>query len=233
MFLANNQDNLTWTVSKHPTYTKVNGVWSKDDNHQRIIRDDFKTTLGYVSGEYELVQNHQLAGMIEPLEDEGFLKITNRGSLQGGKKVFWQAELLDDFNICDYQHKSYITITSSHDGNGHVSIGTGNIRVICMNTFHQINQQLDKKFKHKLGVEEKLNLDQIFEFVVKERRIYQSQVESLDNKFLSPSQLDLCLDKVFGTKETTTTNNLKNQILHLYTNGEGNNGRTAYDLFSG
>jgi hypothetical protein len=185
--------------------------------------------LGYVSKDYEIVQNQKLIELTQPLIDSDIAYVANQGYLQYGKKVFIQLNLFETFRVTDHNHKVFLTLLNSHNGTSKIHIGTGNIRVICQNTFLAAQQELNTKFSHRLGVNEKLDLSVVLEYVNTTNTIYQQQVETLEKIKLPQDKLIKIVKHVFGED---SKDKVYNNIVNLYRNGRGNNGLTAYDLFS-
>lgn len=224
-------DSLDWTVTRYNTQILTNPPTS-DPNTFALLRSDIPSPyniLGYVSKDYEAVQNQKLLDLAQPLIDNGIAYIANQGYLQYGKKVFLQLNLYENFRITDHNHKSFITILNSFNGTSTLGIGTGSIRVICQNTFLAAQQELNTKLAHRLGINDKLDLSVVLQYVNTTNTIYKQNVEILDKIKIPVDKLGKIIRHVFGAD---VKDKIYNNIVSLYRTGNGNTGSTAYDLFS-
>jgi phage/plasmid-like protein (TIGR03299 family) len=225
-------DNLNWTVSSRAVATmNFQGEWVLDPEKRAIHRDDTDRCLGYVSPDYEMVQNQDLLNMINPLIQEGLLTVENMGYLSHGAKVFAQARINEEFRVIGEDYRVYITLLNGHIGNASVAIGPSAVRVICGNTFGMAYANIHEKFRHSLGVNEKmLESTSISEYVNKAMGKYSSQVEKLALTACSGSQFRKFLEETYNKEESKMRNI---QVLNdLFYNGAGNEGRTFYDAFN-
>lgn len=122
---------LNWSVNKLP----LNGPDGQPTDSFGLFRNDTNKWLGTVGPRYEVMQNSTLAEtIIDACEGVG-LSAKRGGELRGGRKVYLQAELPDEY-IGKSAVKRYITALNSHDGTTAISFGSTNTVVICENTFH-------------------------------------------------------------------------------------------------
>lgn len=225
-------DSLDWEVTRHNIQIMTNPP-TPDPNTFALLRSDTPSPyniLGYVSKDYETVQNSKLTELTQPLIDNDIAFMANQGYLQHGKKVFIQLNLYENFRIAGHNHKSFITLLNSHNGTSKLGIGVGSIRVICENTFLSAQQELNTKFAHRLGINDKLDLNVVLDYINTTNTIYRQQVEILDRIKLSSDKINDIVKHVFGVDRN---DKVYNNIVSLYRTGRGNNGKTAYDLFSG
>jgi Domain of unknown function (DUF932) len=222
-------NTLDWTVTKYPTQINT-PTPIQDENNIGLIRSDLegqKSILGYVSPDYELVQNNRLFELIQPLIDSDIAYIANQGFLQYGKKVFLQLNLFEQFKIQGNNHSTFITLLNSHNGTSKLAIGAGNIRIICLNTFFAAQTQLSNKFSHRIGINDKLDIATVLDFISITNTQYQTNIDLLEKVILTDAKLHSVVKHVFGDNDKVFNN-----IVNLYRSGRGNNGKTAYDLFS-
>jgi hypothetical protein len=159
--------------------------------------------------------------------DEGIGTITNQGYLQTGKKIFVQLALNDGFIFNGLEHRKFLTILNTHNGSSSLMIGTGNIRVICSNTFTSAMESLDTRLAHRDGINNLLSIDSALKYINTETKKYIENITILERLKISEKQLKPLIVSVFGDNDK-----IYNNIVQLYRSGAGNNGMTAYDLFS-
>jgi len=88
------QDKLDWEVSKRAICVLgADGNFQPIEGKMATVREDNDKVLGIVSDDYEIVANSDLKKIIQPLVDEEVLTVSNMGFLNGGKKVFVQAQI--------------------------------------------------------------------------------------------------------------------------------------------
>jgi phage/plasmid-like protein (TIGR03299 family) len=224
-------DNLEWTVSKRPLFfTGSDGQPVQWDTKVAIVRDDNDRGLGTVSPDYEIVQNSTLLSLIKPLEEEGLLKIENVGYLQHGASVFVQAKIQEEFQVIGESYQSYVTFLNGHVGNKSVAIGTTTYRVICGNTFAMAYADISERFRHQVGVNEKvLETQAVNNYVNACMGKYAESVERLANRRCDASDLRTAIDRIFGEKFDDAK---KNRVRELFHGGAGNSGVSFYDAFN-
>jgi Domain of unknown function (DUF932) len=221
---------LDWTINTYPTQIITPNGNITNKSHLALLRDDLKhphNILGYVSPDYEVVQNQKLFDLSQPLIDNSIGYISNQGYLQYGKKVFLQIHLYEKFRLLDHEHSNFLTVLNSHNGSSSLKIGVGNIRIICENTFTQAAKALDSSYRHNVGINDQLDLQAVLQYVADTNNDYSTQVISLQKLSLKSSQCEKIIKHVFGDSDK-----VYNNIVNLYRNGKGNAGKTAYDLLS-
>lgn len=223
--------NINWHVGTYDTVTIHPDGDMPDPHHLALLRDDCKHRLGYVSDHYEIVQNNTLFSLLQPLVDENLAEISFQGYMRYGKIVLVQARLNTGFEIGDLEHNNFVTISNTHAGKGNLEIGVGNIRMCCLNQYQANKKSLTNKsvFSHRIGVNDQLNLDMVLEFVAKEQKRYQDKIHKLTKHPIKHHDLRVIIEDVFGAQKH---DKIYNNIVRLFRHGVGNNGKTAYDLFS-
>jgi phage/plasmid-like protein (TIGR03299 family) len=133
---------LNWTVNKAELFS-AEGLQTESFG---IFRNDNSDWLGTVGKKYVPMQNYELAEtIIEATEGVGLT--TNKGGmLKGGRKIYLQAALPDEF-IGRSGVKRNITALNSHDGSSSIGFGSSSTVVVCENTFYRAYKGLDK-FRH-------------------------------------------------------------------------------------
>lgn len=142
---------LNWEVSKEPLISSI-------DNAPTEAYGTFKKTsrqfLGMVRDRYAVYQNYQLAESIIMAADSINVDYTDGGEMKGGRRVFLQASLPDEF-IGKSNVKRNLTALNSHDGSTSIAFGSSNTVVVCENTFFRAYRDLTK-FRHSISAPEKV-----------------------------------------------------------------------------
>lgn len=139
------QAGLNWKVNKVPVYAKIppgmdiNHLWSLSPNHQAAVRSSDGSVLGIVSPEYKVIQNDEIfkfAQGITTLQESTIFETA--GSLKGGS-IVWVLLALEelDFMVHDEEsekHRTFLCVTSSHDGSSAMKAYLTTTRVVCWNT---------------------------------------------------------------------------------------------------
>lgn len=131
-----------WKVEKRPLFD-ANGT---ETNSFGIFRADTNLWLGTVGNKYEPMQNEELASVLISAADQLGIKMTRGGEQDGGKRIFYQAEL-PDAHVGRSDIQRWITSLNFHDGSGAIAFGSTNTVVVCRNTFYMAYGEL-QKFRH-------------------------------------------------------------------------------------
>jgi phage/plasmid-like protein (TIGR03299 family) len=225
-------NNLDWTVSPRPLFfVGDNGDAIRWEDKVAVVRDDNGTCLGAVSPQYEFVQNEDLLKLINPMVSEGLLTIQNMGYLNSGAKVFAQAKINEEFQVLGEKYNSFITLLNGHVGNASVAIGPSAHRVICGNTFTMAYSDLGEKYRHSVGVNEKvLDSKAVINYVNGAMKRYSECVEQLAVTKCSPAQFVTAVEKIYD-KEYSKLRHIET-LNNLFYHGAGNEGKTFYDTFN-
>jgi phage/plasmid-like protein (TIGR03299 family) len=225
-------DNLQWSVSHRPLFFAGNdGQPTQWDGQVAVVRDDTGRCLGSVSSNYETVQNQDLLKLIQPMVDEGVLTIENMGHLKHGAKVFAQAKIAEEFRVLGEEYKAYITLLNGHTGNASVAIGPAAVRVICGNTFQMAYSDLGEKYRHAVGVNERvLDSKAVINYVDGAMKRYSEHVETLANAQCTAASFRNAVEKIYA-KDAGNLRHIET-LNNLFYTGAGNDGRTYYDAFN-
>lgn len=141
--------DLNWSVVKSPLVSV--------DGHPTETFGIFKNGsewLGSVGNQYTPFQNAEMAQTIVEASEAINIETNRGGMLQGGRKVFLQAQLPNEF-IGNSGVRRWITCTNSHDGSSSISFGSTNTVIVCENTFHRANRD-GSKFRHTMNASERV-----------------------------------------------------------------------------
>lgn len=139
---------LDWSVLERPMRTTVTepvmlesgamGERSMDldiPDHKALLRESDNSVLGVVSNQFNPFQNRDAFGWFQELIDDGTAKLVTAGSLQGGRKVWVQAQYAEAFEVKDGDAViPYLLLANGHDGKMSLRIQNTPTRVVCWNT---------------------------------------------------------------------------------------------------
>lgn len=224
---------IDWNVLEAPvSVTLPDGTSREIGNKKALLRDDTLAQLGFVSKSYEVVQNSVLTGLVRPLVEEGLLEVKNTGWIKGGRLVFVQAQMAEEFTVAGESHQGMLTLLNSHDGSTQLSAGVTDIRVICQNTFAMAYSEMSTRLQHKLGVNERaLGITETLEYVNTRMKMFQDAAETLSRAKATTAQVEQVFRSAYGKKQDETVRNW-DELWALYRNGRGNEGSTLWDAFN-
>lgn len=227
-------NDLNWTVSHKPVYfLGADNQPVPVTERVAVVRDDNGEFLGTVSPNYETVQNSQLLSLINPMVEEGVLTVENVGYLSKGAKVFAQARIAEEYQVLGETYRGYITLLNGHVGNSSVAIGPSNVRVVCGNSFAMSYKQIGEKFRHSLGVNERvLSSTAVLDYVNNAMAKYAEYAEQLATTPCSSQQFRAALEAIYERPEEKLRRSFVDQLNYLFYSGAGNEGRTFYDALN-
>jgi len=144
---------LNWSVEKKPLFSD-DGLATESYG---IFRNDNNQWLGTAGERYTPYQNSQLVERMVELTDTAGIPITSGGSLQGGKKIYLQAELEQE-RVGASNIKRYITAMNSHDGSTSIAFGVANRVVVCSNGFYRTLKEMKSKHRHTINAESSISI---------------------------------------------------------------------------
>jgi hypothetical protein len=149
---------LNWTVAKEPLVSAVDGKISssyglfRKDIAGRETSDNNRH-LDTVTNRYTVLQNAEVAEALIAAADEVKLNTTRGGQLLGGKHIYLQAELPNEF-VGKSALKRWLTGLNTH-GSKSAAFGSTNTVVICENTFYQAFGELTT-YRHSASIKERI-----------------------------------------------------------------------------
>lgn len=152
---------LDWQVVKEPLAIASTGVVVSDK--VATVRDDDKTVLGYVSPDYEILQNNEIFDVFDPICDKGDAVYETAGSLFGGRKIYVTAKVSAIIRVGkmnDDEIHNYLLATTGHDGSASTVVKLINNRVVCNNTLTAALAEKGRDFKLRHTSKSKEKLDQ-------------------------------------------------------------------------
>jgi phage/plasmid-like protein (TIGR03299 family) len=245
---------LDWTVRKEPTYIKefkqghMNFQLS-ETGHYVTLREDTGQILGNVSGQYEILQNHDAFLPFRPLVDYGYTFET-AGAIQDGKKIWILAKAPNSALVGDDAIDPYILLFSSHDGSTGNNMRNTLVRVVCQNT---LNIALSRKAKFEYNFRHTQNIKNNIKDVANNIEACQGnvaqaieQMNRMKDRAINPNELDLYLETVIpflkkrneesvpelGIKVRNTAKPTYKKIVDNFYFGAGNKGKTLWDAYN-
>lgn len=144
---------------------------------------------------YTVSQNAEVVEMVlEGISKFGDdLKVTKAGSIDGGRKVFFQLEIVGKAKVGNDTITKYITIVDSNDGSTSLAIGIGDINMWCKNQFFKFYKGSNAKFRHTATIAEKIaSIPSLIELALDES---MKQIK-IYNQFLSTPLTKNLADKM-------------------------------------
>ncbi len=232
---------LNWEVKKERLFhetgrqTDFYGIFRYDQVTDKLPAKCF----GTVKDRYRPFQNWELADTIVRATD-GIGIVTNKGGqLNGGSKVFLQAELPDEY-VGKSDVKRWVTVLNSHDGSSSIGFGSSNTVVVCQNSFHRAFKDT-QKFRHTESAKERIEtaIRQFQDTIAEDKRMFdtfkrmselrpdESIVQAVINKMFAVDVVNTKRDDI----STRKANQLQ-QFAQAYNIERDLEGDTVWGLFN-
>lgn len=130
---------LDYEVEKRPTYVRDGTLYEESNVAFVTMRKDTGQELGAVGPGYTPCQNVDAFRVLEPLMDQGFIKLETGGSLREGADAW----LLGKMTLPESQASTilaelgvqpYALVANNHSGRRGVLVMETPVRVVCANT---------------------------------------------------------------------------------------------------
>ncbi len=224
---------LTWKVIEVPVFNKE-GI--QIEGFKGIKREDTEEVFNIVGARYQPVQNIDCFEIFDGVCGTGSAKYEVAGSLQNGRKVWILARLPYDFDVVKGDEvRSYLLLTTSHDGSLAFQMYKTPIRVVCWNTLSAslAGAREDRSkiayFKHTVNFKNRVGQAQE---ILAEAKAYfdnfKAQSQELAKKQITELELEDFLARLFKTENlkseeiSTRTKNAQEDIKRLFVDGKGN-----------
>lgn len=228
---------LDWQVL--PQTVEVQG--KTVPNYQAMTRNDNGTVLSILGKRYTAIQNEEAFDFFDSVIGEGQAVYDTAGSLSEGRKVWIMAKLKGSLflenNPSDTIDKN-VLLSTSHDGTSSLSMMIVSTRVVCANTLsialgkatNRINIRHTKNYNSKKDAAMKaLGLcNAYFDNL-------QVVINSLSKTSMTKGEMIGFAEKLFPSneeEESTRTNNMRNEVVTLFSRGKGNNGVSRWDALN-
>ena len=227
-----------------------------------IFRRDTQKVLGSVGSQYEIVPNEVAFAPLQPLVDQGVLKLETCGVLRGGADALIMGQLvLTKFGVmakevfCSEGILPYATVMANHSGRRGILLGSTAIRIICSNTLGAAERDGVSRWtqiNHRADAQSRLfeAANEMFGRVVERLETISRQYKLLMKTTLTPQLFKkLVLDVVAPDPRQNKTWNpeaklaaavvdrherKQAEVTRLWTQGDGHSGEpTAWMAYNG
>lgn len=200
-----------WNVRKEEIFTIVNGQQLVVPDRYAVVRDNpvvqgLADVLGDVGKVYHVIQNEELAGLLDALVDESGAHFETAGAIDGGRRVFITMKMPGHLKVGGVDPVGqYLAAMTSHDGSMQTTLMVTPVRIVCQNTMNLAFSGASNMFKvrHTVGAQ-KLMLQQAreaMEFTYKYLEGFQSEAEQLINTTMTQMQFERIITDAFGVSE--------------------------------
>ena len=233
---------LDWEVEQVPClHQGNNGDLLQVPDNYIVRRKDTLAPLSVMSSRYTPIQNQEVFDFADSIIGEGQAVWDTAGSLAGGRKIFMQVELEGKLflnsNPDDTTVKKILFI-SSHDGSKALQGMITPHRVVCQNSMNAALRNHTNAFKvfhrknYQSKKEEAIKVLELAHAYFDDLQVVMNQLAESE---VTTSYVDGFLGALLPASREevpTRTENRRNELVNLFQNGRGNNGRTKWDLFN-
>tara|TARA_Y100000114_G_scaffold115143_1_gene109221 strand:- start:246 stop:1130 length:885 start_codon:yes stop_codon:yes gene_type:complete len=226
---------LNWSVEKKPLVSQ-DGLPTESYG---IFRNDNNQWLGTAGERYTPYQNSQLVERMVELTDVAGIPITKGGELQGGKKIYLQAELEQE-RVGASNIKRFITAMNSHDGSTSIAFGIANKVIVCSNGFYRTLKEMKSKHRHTRNAEESISISiSQLEHAIREEFNLIQTYKAFDGTQLTDEAVDRTIRAMFNVSldapedsiSTRKSNQVKSFADSLVTE-VNTHGKSLWSLFN-
>jgi len=212
---------------------------NKISTHKAIVREDNHACLGIVGKDYQPMELTESFDIFDNLLREEKITLDSLKVFEGGKKVVYTSNL----QSFDVQENDKLTpkmhIVQSFDGSKSYQVFFTMYRLVCTNGLVMATDKSIMNIRHTITMPQKVQFAEIalknaFDYFDGMKQVTFEMVKTQINNDYTNHILDTIIGKSVnedGTPKTRTIN-IKEQILDLYVGGQGNNGRTKWDLYN-
>lgn len=217
-----------------------------------IVRDRDESVLGVVGPAYTPLQNEEAFSFLDPILKDGDATWETAGSLRGGSVVWGLLRMAKTFQVVPGDPvRSYMLVTSSHDGSRVVQVRFSPVRVVCMNTLSAATPRGESsraaesdgavKIRHTSSVKQRT--EQAVELLTqlyKSATMTEEVCKKLADKAMKPQTVKEFVASLFVDEKnqlSARAENTVDTILDLVENGKGSNIKgvrgTAWGVYNG
>lgn len=238
------ENGLDWNVDKRTLFYKDGTSDQKlfPSDKYGIIREDNQQLLGVVSDQYEPKQNTEVLQVLHDSMKGHDLTIAKAGAFKGGRQIFAQLALPEDYHMNNDTLKRYLFVLTSHDGSTSLRFGLTNVVMSCQNQFNFFLKESKLTYRHTQSIHERIDsLAEEVNFVLSREKLLFEAYEQFNKIDISNKEVEatinhlLDLDKYLENHEEFSTRK-ENQILELKGSIDQEihqKGETVWGLFNG
>lgn len=233
---------LDWDVEQVPClHQGIDGELLQVPDSYVVRRRDNLQSLSVMSNKYTPIQNREVFSFADSIIGEGQAVWDTAGSIAGGRIVFMQVELEGELfvrNNPDDKTLKRILFLSSHNGSKALQGMLTPTRVVCQNTLNAALQDCSNVFKvyHRKNYTSKVEeARKILGLASEYFDNLQIVMNDLSEQEVSFSYAEGFAKALFPTEKDevpTRTENRRNDLVRLFSEGRGNLGKTKWDLFN-
>jgi phage/plasmid-like protein (TIGR03299 family) len=239
------RSGLDFEVEKVPMYTPEGNEVS---DKYLLRRTDNKFVLGTCGKRYNVVDNEPMFEPFDKIVKDTGAVYESAGMLSHGKACWVSARLGDDFTIRDDAYQRRVIMLVYHNGLSRNSYFSYQNRVICNNMMSSLNSASRKNgigIKHTPTWEDNLQLAiDAFKQSISSSNIFAKSIETLAKTRMTKLQAARFALRFFNDfkpmkREKSRTSRSRNrnhskveELMHLFEQGAGNEGKTRYDMFN-
>lgn len=228
---------LNWKVIQKPIF--VDGEVIPD--YKANVRSDNGLTLAVVGNRYEVIDNDEGMDFMDFIVGSGQAVYDTAGSLHGGKKVWIMAKLKGSLFLNNRMGDTMdrnVLLATSHDGSTGLTMQIVSTRVVCQNT---LSVALDGA-TNQIKIRHTKSYDSKREAAIKALGLcnayfdnLQAVMNELDKQAMNQAQM-IDFAKVLlpdsKSENQTRSENIRQEIVTLFTRGKGNLGKSRFDALN-
>lgn len=198
-----------------------------------IFRNDTNKWVGTVGHNYVPLQNSKLAEVMIQSTEHMDIHTYKGGSFKGGRKVFLQAKLPQEY-IGNSGVDRYITALNSHDGSTCIGFGSTSVVVACQNKFYKAFKQLES-FKHTIVAQESLETAiERFKQSMEMDRLIMDNFKRMSDSKMTEDAVKSIGNKLFPMQEESSSrrDNRMKAFADSLTTEVNTHGETVWALFN-
>ena len=189
---------LNYPMQKLPYHRPLpDGTTVQSNEAYYIFRSDTQMVLGSVGSQYEVVTNEEAFAPLQPLVDQGVLKLETGGVLREGADAWllgqWDLSKFGDIakQVFGNEILPYATVMANHSGRRGILLGSTSIRICCSNTLGAAERDGVSRWtqiNHRAGAQSRLfeAANEMFNRVVEKFDIIARQYRLLMKTTLTP-----------------------------------------------
>ncbi len=197
------QANLNWEVAAAQLYSNEFGP---AEGYYEIYRKDNQRRLGVVkSTRLMQVQNIDMFKSIEPILQDGTVKLDTSERFGNNDSVFGTFEIMKDYTILDDKMKHFLVVINDHlKPDGRITVLNTPVRVACMNVMAEALSKNLYNMRIPVSSELTANINHASDIIMQaENAISQLKVraEKMYSQKIEDSGIDKVLDIILPYPE--------------------------------